>query len=111
VRERHRYPKQWYILATACKDRAGWRCERCGIKQGTMRYSLRTERAHPVWLHAAHVHHDHGNPEPELMCVCPSCHWWYYRKDIRPEWAIERLKHQRLIALWQASHHNMCTTT
>ena len=75
MRDRQRYPKEWHLLATQCKDHAGWRCERCGVRQGTLRYSLRTEREWPVWLHAAHVHHDHDNAEPELICVCPSCHW------------------------------------
>jgi hypothetical protein len=59
------YPDNWKDLATACKQRAGWRCEECGS----------TER-----LGAAHVNHDPENPNPELRCLCWSCHRMY---DIR----------------------------
>ena len=59
------YPDNWKDLATACKQRAGWRCEECGS----------TER-----LGAAHVNHDPENPNPELRCLCWTCHSMY---DIR----------------------------
>jgi hypothetical protein len=56
------YPDNWKDLATACKQRAGWRCEECGS----------TER-----LGAAHVNHDPENPNPELRCLCWPCHSRY----------------------------------
>jgi hypothetical protein len=56
------YPANWKDLATACKQRAGWRCEECGA----------TEH-----LGAAHVHHDPENPNPELRCLCWPCHRRY----------------------------------
>jgi hypothetical protein len=56
------YPDIWKDLATACKQRAGWRCEECGS----------TER-----LGAAHVNHDPENPNPELRCLCWPCHRSY----------------------------------
>ena len=56
------YPANWKDLATACKQRAGWRCEECGA----------TEH-----LGAAHVNHDPENPNPELRCLCWPCHTRY----------------------------------
>ena len=56
------YPANWKDLATACKQRAGWRCEECGA----------TEH-----LGAAHVNHDPENPDPELRCLCWPCHSRY----------------------------------
>ena len=56
------YPANWKDLATACKQRAGWRCEECGA----------TEH-----LGAAHVNHDPENPDPELRCLCWPCHRRY----------------------------------
>jgi hypothetical protein len=56
------YPDNWKDLATACKQRAGWRCEECGA----------TEH-----LGAAHVNHDLENPNPELRCLCWPCHSRY----------------------------------
>ena len=56
------YPANWKDLATACKQRAGWRCEECGA----------TEH-----LGAAHVNHDPENPNPELRCLCWPCHRRY----------------------------------
>ena len=56
------YPVNWKDLATACKQRAGWRCEECGA----------TEH-----LGAAHVNHDPENPDPELRCLCWPCHGRY----------------------------------
>src|SRR2546429_1534825 len=93
---RHRYPKQWRRLATECKDRAGWRCERCGIKHGTLRRSLYTDRIHPVWLQAHHVNGDPESEEPQLQALCPSCHFFYRRNP--PAWLLERIKHQKLLA-------------
>src|SRR5437773_740133 len=56
-----RYPKQWTQLAQECKERAGWRCQKCGIRHGQIRWSLHTGRAFPVWLAAAHTNHDPEN--------------------------------------------------
>ncbi len=95
----HRYPPNWRRLATECKDRAGWRCERCNVRHGQIRRSLWTGRYWPVWLHAHHVYDDPESEEPVLQALCPSCHF-HYRKN-PPSWFIEKLKHQQLL---NASH-------
>jgi hypothetical protein len=98
MRNRRLYPKHWRKLARAAKERAGWHCEKCGIKHGTERLSY-AGNLWPVYLQAAHPKHDQGNEAPELVAVCPRCHWRYYRKPgQRAAWMIERLKHQKLIA-------------
>lgn len=98
MRNRRRYPKDWREIARACKERAGWKCERCGIAHRSQRVSGWTGNRYTVYLQAAHRHHDPENPTPELVCVCVYCHWHYYRKPgIRPAWVIERLKHRQLI--------------
>jgi len=99
VRNRRKYPKDWKQLSTACKERAGWCCERCGVAHGTMRTSWWTGREWPVYLQAAHVKHDPHNQSPELVAVCPACHWRYFRRPgQRAVWVmLEKLKHQQLI--------------
>src|SRR2546423_9105255 len=62
--KQRRYPSNWKRLAWECKDRAGWQCQRCGIRHGQIRWSLRTNRAYPVWLHAHHINADPANPVP-----------------------------------------------
>jgi len=95
ARRARRYPSNWRRLATECKDRAGWRCERCGIKHGQIRWSRHTNRAYPVWLHAHHVRFDPENETPELLALCPSCHFSYRRNP--PAWLIEKMKHRKLL--------------
>jgi len=98
MRDRKRYPKNWQRLALECKEHAHWRCQKCGVRHGTMRMSTWTGRLYPVWLQAAHTRHDPENENPELICVCPSCHWHFYRRPgTRPAWYIEKLKHQKLL--------------
>lgn len=97
MRNRRNYPKDWKHRARACKERAGWHCEKCGYPHGKLRLSW-SGRLWPVYLQAAHVRHDPENIEAELVAVCPACHWRYYRKPgQRPRWMIERLKHQQLL--------------
>lgn len=70
------------------------------MRHGTPRVSTWTGREWPVWLQAAHKHHDQNNPNPELIAVCPRCHWRYYRKPgQKAAWMIEQIKHRQLIAL------------
>src|SRR5258708_33062451 len=98
MRNRRRYPKHWPSLAMACKERAGWRCEQCHVAQDTERVSY-TLNLYKVKLQAVHKNHDPHNEAPELVAVCPSCHWRHYRKPGQlAAWMIEKMKHQKLIA-------------
>jgi hypothetical protein len=98
VRNRDNYPPNWPQLAYACKERAGWHCEKCGVAHGSKRVSHWTLNEYTVYLQAAHIDHDYSNPNPRLACVCCTCHWHYYRKPAQlPRWFIERLKHRQLL--------------
>ncbi len=97
---RKRYPKNWEQLARKCKERAGWTCEFCHVKQGRKRKSKRTGQWYHVHLHAAHANHDIGNPTPVLLCLCPTCHArmdWQHRKQ-EQQINHERLKHRMLLS-------------
>ena len=95
---RKRYPPSWERLAQACKERAGWQCEHCGVEQYAL---VESHKGMPyiIYLHAAHKNHDQDNPEPELLCLCISCHARYdYRHKQREAWVrLEILKHLRLL--------------
>lgn len=97
---RKQYPKNWEQLARQCKERADWKCEQCHITQGKKRTSKRTGKRYVVFLHAAHRDHDIGNPNPVLLCLCPTCHGKYDFQHRMKEQQIshERLKHQLFLA-------------
>lgn len=88
------YGKDWKKRSYACKERAGWECEKCGIAHKTLRVTYKGDLK-PVYLVAAHPFHDRRNPEAALKCVCPSCHWRYFRQfGHRPVFIIARLRAQ-----------------
>lgn len=70
-----RYPDDWTDLAWACKHRASWKCERCGVADGMWR--IGRNGAYQVRLTAAHLDHDPENPDPRLMAMCQDCHLKY----------------------------------
>lgn len=74
-----RYPRNWKELARACKERAGWLCEQCGIAHGTERIGRTRGNFYHVRLAAAHLDHDTENPNPRLMAMCEVCHIQYDR--------------------------------
>lgn len=71
------YPPDWKRRASECLERAGFRCEVCGIPHGTMRVGKHHHNLYFVHLHAAHVNHDVENPQAELWALCPTCHMRY----------------------------------
>jgi hypothetical protein len=95
---RKRYPPTWEQLAEACKIRAGWCCEHCGVEQYALVES-RKGTPYIIYLHAAHKNHDPDNPNPELLCLCISCHARYdYKHKVREARVrLEILKHLRLL--------------
>jgi len=97
MNNRRKYPKDWQKLARACKESAGYQCKECQIVAGTELVSW-SGRLWRVYMVAAHRNHDPFNPSPDLVCVCPRCHWRFYRRDGQPPvWLIERLKHRKLL--------------
>ena len=104
MKHRRLYPANWDELAWECKQRAGWRCEQCGIAQETEVVNERTGVVSIVLLHAAHLDHDPWNPCPRLAAFCPTCHARYdWSWEERLRWLeLEDLRHR----LWVAAYHN-----
>lgn len=95
---RRLYPCNWRALAEACKARAGWRCEHCGVAQ----YEIVTSRKgkpYIIYLAACHKYHDRQNATPELLCLCVTCHARldYEHKQKEARIRLEILKHLRLL--------------
>jgi hypothetical protein len=103
MKHRRLYPKDWDEMARACKDKAGWRCEHCGIAHGTRAVSKRTGVVYVVRLGAAHLDHDPWNPRPRLAALCPACHARYdYSQEERQRWLeLERLRHRLYIKAYK----------
>lgn len=80
-RNRKKYPKNWEELSLACRERANWCCEQCGIVQGTDRAKKRGKRFYQVTLQAAHLDRDPWNPNPRLIALCQDCHFKFDRID------------------------------
>lgn len=97
------YPKNWEKLALACKERAGWCCEECGIAHLAQVINRETGEVKRAILCAAHLDHDPWNPRPRLRALCLSCHARYdYSARERARWlALERKRHQWLVRRWQ----------
>lgn len=95
---RRLYPQTWEQLAAACKQAANWHCEHCGAAQFSVATS---KKGNPyfVYLHAAHRNHDKGDPNPELICLCVTCHsrYDYAHKQRLKRIHLERMKHLRLL--------------
>ena len=96
--QRQQYPSEWEALAHACKVRAGWKCEHCGIAQFTVIES-RTGQPYLIYLHAAHADpaQSKSEPQPHLIALCVRCHarYDYAIRQRAARVALERLKHQR----------------
>lgn len=97
MNNKHKYAANFKKRSLECKEAAGHICQKCGVVRGTELISW----AGNLWrcyMVAAHVNHDPHNPEAVLICVCPRCHWRYFRcKGHKATWIIERNKHRILL--------------
>src|SRR5215472_13967655 len=68
------YPDNWEEISLSIRrDRARWRCERCGIVQGAIR-----ENGSRVVLTVMHLDHNPANCDPaNLQAACQRCHLGY----------------------------------
>jgi|GEM_PF-6323153 len=72
------YPKRWREIREAVKERAHYRCEECGIEEGTIQISRHTGRRYILYLHAAHLgDNPRDGHQRNLRCLCPpaTCGW------------------------------------
>jgi len=71
--DRSKYPADWDAIARKVKERAGWRCERCGTPHGT-----------DLGRRILTVHHKDHNPAncatENLIALCDACHLREERK-------------------------------
>ncbi len=93
------YPGNWTELATECKRKANWTCQHCGARQFEIKTS-RKGNPYYIYLHAAHaLHCEKSDPQPELLCLCISCHGKldYTRKVRDHRIRMECLRHLKLM--------------
>ena len=100
------YPdkRRWNELKTACKERAGWQCEyvypngkRCSMREDEIRKSRRRQgKPCMVHLHAAHLGNANpGDPNRELICLCPKHHMQMDRRiELREKLSTRRRGYQ-----------------
>lgn len=82
-----RYPKNWKEIRASILQRAGNRCEFCGVENHTMRLNLKTGKYAKIVLTIAHLSHIPEDCRPEnLRALCQKCHNSYdaeHRKETR----------------------------
>jgi len=98
--DRHRYPKDWTAIRARILERAGNRCEFCGLENGvigrrrpdgsferwdgigTAHASLDRIRLARIVLTIAHLDHTpENNAESNLRALCQRCHLLHDREQ------------------------------
>lgn len=84
----HEYPPDWPKIARACKERAGWKCEECGVADGDI-----GSNGLVVVLEAAHMGENRHLKSDcsNLKALCRPCH----KKADAPYIAKARAYHQQ----------------
>ena len=76
--ERERYPKNWMQIAFSIKEKAEWKCQKCGKQCRRPNEPFDT---HKRTLTVAHLNHIPEDVRPEnLMAMCSACHLQYDAK-------------------------------
>ena len=76
---RKRYPKNWKQIRQQILERAGNKCEFCGVENHSIVWSEKEnrygEKQHRVVLTVAHLDHTPENCDPSnLRALCQKCH-------------------------------------
>lgn len=109
--KRHNYPANWPQIRQRILDRAGHRCESCGVREYTVGYrsadgelvplivgenyaeanalrhrmmEVMSRRLIVIRLTTAHLDHDewnHGVTDDRLACLCERCHFHHDQPD------------------------------
>ena len=77
--DKKRYPANWKQIAFAVKEKAEWKCEKCGLQ---CRKPGEPFDTHKRTLTVAHLDHTPENVNDDnLMAMCPKCHLRYDAKQ------------------------------
>ena len=95
-----RYPNNWNEITLNLKQKAGWRCQKCGLQclkpSDKTAHLTKSDRAKLTLA----VHHRNYQPEDNreenLVCVCTGCHLGYHTRK-RGNISIRQLS----LNLWQ----------
>ena len=72
--KRELYPDDWEAISLRIRERAGWRCEWCGVEYG----QPNPITGSTVVLSVAHLDHDPSNcADDNLRALCQRCHLNY----------------------------------
>lgn len=72
---KYRYPKNWKEIRLRILERAGNKCEFCGVENHTYRLNPATGKTARIVLTIAHLDHTPENCEPDnLRALCQRCH-------------------------------------
>ena len=86
--DKARYPANWKDIALSVKEKAGWRCEQCGMQCRKPGEPFDTHRR---TLTVHHIDHVPENCELDnLIALCPKCH---LRADAA--WHVENRRKKR----------------
>lgn len=70
-----RYPKNWKQIREQILERAGNRCEMCGVKNHTYRLNEKTGKMAYIVLTIAHLSDEIEDCSPDnLRALCQKCH-------------------------------------
>jgi len=76
-----RYPKNWKEIRAQILQRAGNRCEFCGVENYSMRVNPKTGKEVKIVLTIAHLNHKPEDCRTEnLRALCQRCHNQYDAK-------------------------------
>jgi 5-methylcytosine-specific restriction endonuclease McrA len=107
--DRSRYPRYWDRISLYVRKRAGWKCEWCGVAQGTVVEGAK--RPYKIVLTVAHIGVPYpdgraGNPHDKmdtrrenLVALCQPCHLRFDREE-HLERQRENRKQLQLLRLW-----------
>ena len=73
-----RYPKNWKQIRQQILERAGNKCEFCGVENHTYRLNEKTGKMAYIVLTIAHLDHQpENNSQSNLRALCQRCHNQY----------------------------------
>lgn len=93
---RDRYPKDWWAISARIRERAGQRCEQCGVGNG-MYVRRANGRFVRIVLTVAHLNHTPEDCRDEnLKALCQKCHN-SYDAPMRARGIKERIRAKRAV--------------